>query len=257
MSAWLIWRLIKFVTLALFVAGVFSSAYAEPRRGRSRALGLTTLGFVGVWVAGYVLMKLGHRQLNEPWISWGMAASWVSLTAVMVQAHRATISRVVTAVALAGLFDAIAVMVIREVGAALFLLMALGSALLGGLVAWALGPAPQTSADEPDQEASWRWFRVIARCEGLSLIALVLIGMPLRRATGISLDGGTGALGWLHGALFLVYLQALVFAGRTLKWSWRRMFAGAGLSLLPFGTFALEWWVERQSSKSSGEASAA
>lgn len=256
MSAWLIWRLIKFVTLALFVAGVFSSAYDEPRRGRSRALGLTTLGFIGVWVAGYVLMKLGHRQLSEPWLSWGMAASWVSLTAVMAQAHRAKPSRALTALALAGLFDAIAVMVIREVGALLFIVMALGSAILGALVTWRLGSAPQPQADGPDQEASWRWFRTIARCEGLSLIALVLIGMPLRRATGISLDGGTGALGWLHGTLFLVYLQALVFAGRTLKWSWRRMFAGAVLSLLPFGTFALEWWVERQASESSPDSSA-
>jgi integral membrane protein len=69
----------------------------------------------------------------------------------------------------------------------------------------------------------------------------VLVAMPLRAATGVSLDGGSGVLGWGHGVLLLLYLQALQVAARALGWSWSTVAAAGLASLLPLGTLVFEW----------------
>ena len=98
----------------------------------------------------------------------------------------------------------------------------------------------QPVSDLPDHARAW--FVTLARLEGLSLVVMVLVAMPVRKATGISLDSGAGALGWAHGVLLLLY--PAVDAGRRARPS-----AGTGRDpaprssprLLPFGTFAFRW----------------
>lgn len=84
-----------------------------------------------------------------------------------------------------------------------------------------------------------QWFVSIARAEGLSLLLLFGVAMPLKYGAGI-----TSAVvwpGWLHGVLVITYTLALGSVGRVEGWTWGRMIQGFVASLLPFGTF----WFER------------
>ena len=89
------------------------------------------------------------------------------------------------------------------------------------------------------------WFRRVAFVEGVTTLFLFFVAMPLKYV------GGDPRLvppaGWVHGLEFVAYLIAMVPAlrGRRVGVSgWLRTFAAA---LVPFGTFANDRWVRRQS----------
>lgn len=88
-----------------------------------------------------------------------------------------------------------------------------------------------------------RWFLQVARAEGLSLLLLFFVAMPLKYAAGI--PAATVWVGWLHGILVFLYLIALGSAGRVEGWSWRRLGVAFVASLLPFGTFVFERSLHR------------
>ena len=82
------------------------------------------------------------------------------------------------------------------------------------------------------------WFLWVARAEGLSMVFLLFVAMPLKRVMGI--PEAVSWTGWIHGALFLVYLIALGSVHRVEGWTWARSAAAFVASLLPFGTFVFE-----------------
>jgi integral membrane protein len=82
------------------------------------------------------------------------------------------------------------------------------------------------------------WFLGVARAEGLSLLALLLVAMPLKYVAGQ--PEPVAWVGWVHGTLFLQYLIALTSAGRVEGWSWTWLGLGFVASLVPGGTFLLE-----------------
>jgi integral membrane protein len=81
-------------------------------------------------------------------------------------------------------------------------------------------------------------FRLVALAEGVSYLALLGIGMPLKYA----MDMPTPNLwiGWAHGALFIAYLVFGLHAAIVQRWSLFKVFAAFIASLIPFGTFVLE-----------------
>jgi len=83
-----------------------------------------------------------------------------------------------------------------------------------------------------------RWFLWVARAEGVSLLLLFGIAMPLKYALGI--PEFVKPVGMAHGALFVVYALALWHAGRVEGWSIGRLALGFVASLLPGGTFVFE-----------------
>ena len=87
------------------------------------------------------------------------------------------------------------------------------------------------------------WFLNVARAEGVSLLLLFGVAMPLKYAAGM--PGMVAWVGGLHGALFLLYLVALGSAGRVEGWSWARLAGGFAAAWLPFGTFAFERSLRR------------
>lgn len=89
-----------------------------------------------------------------------------------------------------------------------------------------------------------RWMFALARLEGLSFLALLLVAMPLKRLAGI--PEPTAWVGWIHGLLFLVFLIALRSAHRVEGWP--RTWLGWGMlgSVLPAGTFVFESFVRRR-----------
>ncbi|GHH01238.1 DUF3817 domain-containing protein [Comamonas sp. JC664] len=88
-------------------------------------------------------------------------------------------------------------------------------------------------------------FRAVALAEGLSVIALFFIAMPLKYAAGI--PEAVKFTGWAHGLLFVLYLFALLDAAITYRWSIVRVLGGLAASLLPFGTFVFEARLRRES----------
>ena len=86
---------------------------------------------------------------------------------------------------------------------------------------------------------STRDLRIAALAEGMTLVLLVLVAVPLDRLTGCR-DMVT-AMGPIHGTAFLVYWAAIVealSAGLIGPWMALRAFV---LSLIPTGTF----WNDR------------
>lgn len=88
-----------------------------------------------------------------------------------------------------------------------------------------------------------RWFVWIARAEGLSLIALFFVAMPLKYGAGILEP--VKYVGWIHGLLFILYVAALLSVSVLERWSLTRTAAGFVASVLPFGTFVFERQIVR------------
>lgn len=81
-------------------------------------------------------------------------------------------------------------------------------------------------------------FRIVAFAEGVSLIVLVGIAVPLKYLAGV--HEATLIPGWIHGVLFLLYLVAGVQVAADEEWS-PALIAGAFFaSLVPGGTFLLD-----------------
>lgn len=80
-----------------------------------------------------------------------------------------------------------------------------------------------------------RWFTAVAVAEGLSLIALFGIAMPLKYGMGI--EEVTKVVGWIHGVLVFVYIIALWSTARVYGWSWGKTALGFVASLIPFAPF--------------------
>ncbi len=87
-----------------------------------------------------------------------------------------------------------------------------------------------------------RRFRTVAIAEGISFLLLLFIAMPLKYFADMPL--AVKYTGWAHGVLFIAYWVAAVPLFTKLKWDPKRI-VGVGLaSVLPFGTFVLEWkWL--------------
>lgn len=238
---WIVWRWLKFVALAIFASGLWSSACAQDRGARlTAAHWTTTAGLVLSWIAGYALMKTSGRGF-EPWVLQAMGASLVASTGALLAASRPR-PALGAGLAAAGFCAASFVMVSRG---ALALGWALGlSAALGALASLAASRLPDTDADlDPDLDLGdrhLRWFTWVARFEGASLLLMVGVSMPLRMLASIELDGGQGWIGWVHGILVLIYLQALVAVAIAQRWGLGRTSLAFVASLLPGGTFVFE-----------------
>lgn len=85
---------------------------------------------------------------------------------------------------------------------------------------------------------------VIGILEGVSFLLLMGVAVPLKRMSG---DGSwVTIVGSLHGALFLLYFAAVFLAAPRMKWRPMTTFLALVASVVPFGTFVLEWYLARQ-----------
>lgn len=239
MSAWIAFRIVKFAALGVFVTGLSRSIFARSQTERLHGSHWTTpLGLLGVWAAGYALMKLTGRSLGEPWILQSMGASAIAVVGAFAAA-RSPRTTVAAAFAVgAGLLASVGLMVARELSSALAMLAIPAAGGLATAFAARRRTMPEPAPDRDQQTLVW--FAWVARAEGVSLILLVLVAMPIRAATGVSLDGGTGLLGWVHGVLVLFFIPAAVLARRAGQWPASRVVLAVVASLVPGGTFVFE-----------------
>lgn len=87
-------------------------------------------------------------------------------------------------------------------------------------------------------------FRAVAFLEGLSLLLLFFVAMPLKYALG--LPQAVSVVGMAHGLLFLAYLVALSLAAAEAGWGLGRVALAFVASLVPFGTFWFDAQLRRE-----------
>ena len=83
-------------------------------------------------------------------------------------------------------------------------------------------------------------YRIIAWIVGVVLIALVVVGMPLKYLGDN--DAVVAGIGPAHGFLFMIYLVATFDLSRRAGWTFGRMVLVMLAGTIPF----LSFWAERR-----------
>jgi integral membrane protein len=81
-------------------------------------------------------------------------------------------------------------------------------------------------------------FLLLGRLEGLSLILLMFVAMPLKYL--MDNPEPVKHLGRAHGGLFLAYVVAAAMISESQNWDGKKLRMSWILSCLPFGTFYFE-----------------
>lgn len=82
------------------------------------------------------------------------------------------------------------------------------------------------------------FFKIVGKLEGLSLLFLMFLAMPLKYFADSPL--AVKIIGSLHGALFVFYLIFAAILFKRLKWSIDTLVICVIFASLPFGTFIFE-----------------
>jgi integral membrane protein len=90
-------------------------------------------------------------------------------------------------------------------------------------------------------------FRIIGLAEGISLLLLLFIAMPMKYFMGM--PEAVKVVGWIHGILFMVYVGLLIIVQRTQRWSFVFLLGAFIASIVPFGTFILEKQLRKKESE--------
>jgi len=85
--------------------------------------------------------------------------------------------------------------------------------------------------------------RRVAFLEGVSLLVLFFVAMPLKYLAGLPI--AVLICGSIHGALFILFCIALERVRRAHGWPLGRAAAVFGSGWLPFGTFVADRWLRR------------
>ncbi len=81
-------------------------------------------------------------------------------------------------------------------------------------------------------------FKWVARGEGISLLILLFIAMPLKYIWDN--PSWVKVVGMIHGVLFVAYVAWAIWVYLELKWSLKRLTFVILASIIPFGTFYVE-----------------
>ncbi len=84
----------------------------------------------------------------------------------------------------------------------------------------------------------------VARLEGVSLLFLFFVAMPLKYGAGMPIF--VEVAGWAHGLLFISFVAGLGVGLVKLGWGVPTVALGFVASFLPFGTFVWERGLERE-----------
>ncbi len=85
--------------------------------------------------------------------------------------------------------------------------------------------------------------RLVAFLEGLSLVLLLFVAMPLKYM--LDMPAMVRFVGMGHGLLFVAYVIYVLLAKSEFKWSVGKTLLAIFLSVVPFGTFWADWKLFR------------
>jgi len=239
-----IWKFVKYIGLSLYAAGLYNAFAGASTRERSFAAHwVGAAGLLLLWVAGYGMMKTMGHSLRTVWILVPMLASLVAFGAALASVGATKLRPWLGVAGVAGFAISLIAMVFRTQPHDI-LLVTLVPVLCAGIYLALKRRADHQTADEAAAQAtSLRWFLWLSRFEGLSLLVLLGVYVPLKYGAKIVLDGGQGWFGWVHGLLQLFYIAALVVTARRCGWSIGRGLLGFVASVVPFGPFVFERYL--------------
>jgi integral membrane protein len=86
--------------------------------------------------------------------------------------------------------------------------------------------------------------RFIGIAEGVSLLVLLGIAMPLKYMAGI--PEAVKIIGWIHGLLFVLFMAAVLYVYLTRKWPFKKLVFAFVAAFLPFGTFVFDAQLKKE-----------
>lgn len=87
-------------------------------------------------------------------------------------------------------------------------------------------------------------FRMISLTEGISMVVLVFVAMPLKWI--FDLPDMVTYVGWIHGVLFILYILVLFPTSRKLRWPFQNAMFALIAAVLPFGPFLFDRKLRKQ-----------
>lgn len=90
-------------------------------------------------------------------------------------------------------------------------------------------------------------FRIVSFLEGVSYLLLLGVGVPLKYLA--ENDAWVKALGMPHGVLFMAYIVLAIVMRDYEKWGLKDFGIILIASILPLGTFYVDWKYLRERSK--------
>lgn len=87
-------------------------------------------------------------------------------------------------------------------------------------------------------QSSLPLFRKIGIAEGISLLVLLFIAMPLKYFAGI--PEAVKYTGWIHGILFIAYCGMAYMVREEKNWPFKMLVYAFIAAFLPFGTFLFD-----------------
>jgi integral membrane protein len=82
--------------------------------------------------------------------------------------------------------------------------------------------------------------RVIALIEGVSLLVILFITMPLKYL--MEMPQPNYVIGMMHGVFFILYVALVIQAESIFKWGSKNTLLALAASVIPFGTF----WADKK-----------
>lgn len=89
-----------------------------------------------------------------------------------------------------------------------------------------------------------RIFKITAFLEGVSLLVLLFVAMPLKYF--FEKPEMVSSVGMAHGILFVLYIVLATLLKGELKWNMKTYLIVCLASIVPFGTFVVEQKILKQ-----------
>ena len=86
--------------------------------------------------------------------------------------------------------------------------------------------------------------RLIGILEGISLLVLLFVAMPLKYLAGK--PEAVKYTGWIHGVLFVVFMLAVLWAYFKYKWPFKKLVFAFLAAFFPFGTFIFDAQLKKE-----------
>lgn len=93
--------------------------------------------------------------------------------------------------------------------------------------------------------------RMMGIAEGISLLLLLFIAMPLKYLANI--PEAVKIIGWVHGMLFISFIVMVLYAYSQLKWSFKKVIFAFIAAFLPFGTFVFDAQLKKEEQLMTGK----
>ena len=89
-----------------------------------------------------------------------------------------------------------------------------------------------------------RLLRKVGLVEGISLLVLLFIAMPLKYIW--DQPKAVNIIGWIHGALFVLFKMLAFLAYEKRNWPFRILVLAFIAAFLPFGTFVFDKQLKKE-----------